>query len=90
VSTSIFPPKLSLRHTERHPDLNEMGLAVFVAVTMVVRIDLLDGKVVRASIVGVMMAERDLDSVVDLAEVALLSRIEECRSIGRVPEPKEN
>lgn len=60
------------------------GLAVSVAVKMVVPIDLLDEKVVRASIVDVMTVERDLDLVVDLAGVALLSRIEEPRSVGSV------
>jgi len=85
VSTCIFPPKLSLQRTERHPDRNVMGPVVSVAAKMVVRIDLLDAKVVRASIVDVMMVERDLDLVVvDLAGVALLSRIEEPRSTGYV------
>jgi hypothetical protein len=48
----------------------------FVVVRMVVHIDLLDGKVVRESIVDVMtVVQRDQDLVVDSVGDVLLSRM---------------
>ena len=78
VNISISLLKLYPRHIERHLDLNVKVVLkeVFVVVRMVVRIDLLDGKVVRESIADVMMVvEKDHDSVVDSVGDVLLSRM---------------
>jgi hypothetical protein len=78
VNISIFLPKLYPRHIERHLDLNVKVVLkeVFVVVRMVVRIDLLEGRVVKESIVDVMMVvERDHDLVVGLVGDVLLSRM---------------
>jgi hypothetical protein len=77
VNIFIFLLKLYPRHIERHLDLNVKVVLreVFVVVRMVVRIDPLDEKVARESIVDVMMVEeRDHDLVVGLVEDVLLSR----------------
>jgi hypothetical protein len=77
VNIFIFLLKLYPRHIERHLDLNVKVVLreVFVVVRMVVRIDPLDEKVARESIVDVMMVEeKDHDLVVGLVEDVLLSR----------------
>ena len=74
----IFLLKLYPQHIERHLDLSVKVVPkeVFVVVRMVEHIDLRDVKVVRASIVDVMMVvERDHDLVVDLVGDVLLSRM---------------
>ena len=77
MNISIFLLKLYPRHIERHLDLNVKVVPkeVFVVVRMVERIDLRDVKVVKESIVDVMMVvERDHDLAVDLVGDVLLSR----------------
>jgi len=76
VNTFIFRLKLFQQHTERLLDLNGKDLLeAFVVETMVVRIDLLDEKVVMENIADGMMVERGLDLAEDLDEDVLLNKL---------------